>query len=61
MNAREPLNTEQRRLYRTAVGKLLWMALVRPDLSCATKETKELSSDLISPTGESVLKLKGVL
>ena len=31
-NLDEPLSAEERKKYRTAVGKLLWLALIRPDL-----------------------------
>ena len=57
-NATEPLSSEEHKCYRTAVGKLLWLALVRPDLAYGTKE---LSRDLIAPTQESVAKLKHLL
>ena len=57
-NATEPLSSEEHKRYRTAVGKLLWLALVRPDLAYGTKE---LSRDLTAPTQESVAKLKHLL
>ena len=57
-NATEPLSSEEHKCYRTAVGKLLWLALVRPDLAYGTKE---FSRDLIAPTQESVAKLKHLL
>ena len=44
--------------YRTAVGKLLWMAFVRPDCSFAVKE---LSRDVKGPTQESLSRLKHLL
>ena len=44
----EPLSSEERKSYRTAVGKLLWLALVTPDLAFGTTE---LSRDLTAPTG----------
>ena len=33
-----PLSPEEHSVYRTAVGKLLWLALVRGDVAYATKE-----------------------
>ena len=54
----DPLSTEERKVYRTAVGKLLWLGLIRPDMSYATKE---LSRHLTAPTNRSVLKLKHLL
>ena len=45
--ANKALDPERHRLYRTAVGKLLWATPVRPDISFATKE---LSRHLASPT-----------
>ena len=54
----DPLSTDEHKVYRTAVGKLLWLALIRPDMSYATKE---LSRDLTAPTNQSLLKLKHLL
>eukprot|EP00971_Amphidinium_carterae_P336596 6473048-Amphidinium_carterae.2 len=34
----EPLNNEEHSIYRTIVGKLLWMCPLRPDTQYATKE-----------------------
>ena len=45
-------------MFRTTVGKLLWLAFVRPDCSYAVKE---LSRDVKSPTFESLAKLKHLL
>ena len=54
----DPLSADEHKVYRTAVGKLLWLALIRPDTSYATKE---LSRDLTAPTNRSLLKLKHLL
>ena len=54
----QPLNTSEHKAYRAIVGKLLWLALIRPDISYATKE---LSRDLTAPTTESVTKVKHLL
>ena len=54
----EPLDKEGHEKYRTAVGKLLWYAFVRPDVAYAVKE---LSRDVTAPTTESVGKLKHLL
>jgi hypothetical protein len=35
----DPPSTDEHKVYRTAVGKLLWLALIRPDMSYATKGT----------------------
>ena len=45
------LDAKAHSLFRTAVGKLLWLAFVRPDCSYAVKE---LSRDVKSPTFESL-------
>ncbi|CAE7666480.1 unnamed protein product [Symbiodinium sp. CCMP2592] len=45
-----PLSPEEHKVYRTAVGKLLWLALVRGDIAYATKE---LSRDVTAPTMQS--------
>eukprot|EP00971_Amphidinium_carterae_P309095 6142197-Amphidinium_carterae.1 len=34
----EPLDAEEHSIYRTIVGKLLWMCPLRPDIQHATKE-----------------------
>ena len=53
-----PLSPEEHSMYRTAVGKLLWLALIRGDIAYATKE---LSRDVTAPTMQSVAKLKHLL
>ena len=53
-----PLSPEEHKVYRTAVGKLLWLALVRGDIAYATKE---LSRDVTAPTMQSVAKCKHLL
>ena len=53
-----PLGPEEHSVYRTAVGKLLWLALIRGDIASATKE---LSRDVTAPTMQSVAKLKHLL
>ena len=45
-------------MYRTAVEKLLWLALIRGDIAYATKD---LSRDVTAPTMQSVAKLKHLL
>ena len=52
------LDAKAHSLFRTAVGKLLWLAFVRPDCSYAVKE---LSRDVKGPTVESLAKLKHLL
>ena len=52
------LDAKAHSLFRTAVGKLLWLAFVRPDCSYAVKE---LSRDVKGPTIESLAKLKHLL
>eukprot|EP00439_Symbiodinium_sp_Y106_P076638 s968_g15.t2 len=52
------LDAKAHSLFRTAVGKLLWLAFVRPDCSYAVKE---LSRDVKGPTVESLAKLKRLL
>ena len=54
----QPLNNADHKTYRAIVGKRLWFALIRPDISYATKE---LSRDLTAPTTESVTKVKHLL
>ena len=34
----QPLNHADHKAYRAIVGKLLWLALIGPDISYATKE-----------------------
>ena len=53
-----PLSPEEHSVYRTAVGKLFWLALTRGDIAYATKE---LSRDVTAPTMRSVAKLKHLL
>ena len=52
------LDSQAHSLFRTAVGKLLWLAFVRPDCSYSVKE---LSRDVKGPTIESLAKLKHLL
>ena len=52
------LDPARHKLYRTAVGKLLWATPVRPDISFAVKE---LSRSLQSPTQQNEKELKHVL
>ena len=54
----QPLDPARHKLYRTAVGKLLWATPVRPDISFAVKE---LSRSLQSPTQQNEKELKHVL
>ena len=54
----QPLDPTRHKLYRTAVGKLLWATPVRPDISFAVKE---LSRSLQSPTQQNEKQLKHVL
>ena len=54
----QALDKTEHAKYRTAVGKLLWMAFVRPDCSFAVKE---LSRDVKGPTQESLSRLKHLL
>ena len=56
--ANKALDPERHKLYRTAVGKLLWATPVRPDISFAVKE---LSRSLQSPTLQDEKQLKHVL
>eukprot|EP00439_Symbiodinium_sp_Y106_P016692 s1580_g2.t1 len=54
----QALDKTEHAKYRTAVGKLLWMAFARPDCSFAVKE---LSRDVKGPTQESLSRLKHLL
>ena len=54
----EPLDRNEHKKYRAIVGKLLWLALIRPDIAYATKE---LSRDLTAPATESSTKVKHLL
>ena len=62
MTLRDPLNhpldQARHKLYRTAVGKLLWATPVRPDISFAVKE---LSRSLQAPTQQDEKQLKHLL
>ena len=53
-DADSPLSAADHAAFRTCVGKLLWLAFVRPDISYAVKE---LSRDVKGPTMESLAKL----
>ena len=57
-DADSPLSAADHATFRTCVGKLLWLAFVRPDISYAVKE---LSRDVKSPTLESWAKLKHLM
>eukprot|EP00438_Fugacium_kawagutii_P035573 Skav206146 [mRNA] locus=scaffold2285:21167:21949:+ [translate_table: standard] len=54
----QPLCQTDHKRYRAIVSKLLWLALIRPDIAYAAKE---LSRDLTAPTTESVTKVKHLL
>jgi hypothetical protein len=54
----EPMNAEQLRQYRRAVGKMLWMLGERPDLAF---QVKELARAVSGPTGVHWATLKRVL
>ena len=54
----QPLNTEEHKAYRRAVGKLQWMTYTKPDISYATKE---LARSLTEPTTADQQKLKHLL
>ena len=49
------LSKEDHAVYRSCVGKILWLAPIRPDISYAVKE---LSRSLTEPTEEDKAKLK---
>ena len=53
-----PVSPEEHSLHRTAVGKVLWLALIRGDIAYATKE---LSRDVTAPTMQSVAQVKHLL
>ena len=55
---RKPLASARQKLYRTAVGQLLWATPARPDISLAVKE---LSRSLEAPTQQDEQQLKQVL
>ena len=50
-----PLDPEDHKRYRRAVGQLLWLSSVRPDIMYAVKE---LSRGLSAPTTEHEAKVK---
>ena len=54
----EPLDPEDHKRYRRAVGQLLWLSSVRPDIMYAVKE---LSRGLSAPTSEHEAKMKHLL
>ena len=54
----EPLNAEDHKRFRRAVGQLLWLSNVRPDILYAVKE---LSRGLSAPTTEHETKVKHLL
>ena len=54
----EPLEPEDHKRYRRAVGQLLWLSSVRPDIMYAVKE---LSRGLSAPTSEHEAKVKHLL
>ena len=54
----KPLTSARHKLYRTAVGQLLWATPVRPDISLAVEE---LSRSLQAPTHQDEKQLKQVL
>ena len=54
----EPLGPEDHKRYRRAVGQLLWLSSVRPDIMYAVKE---LSRGLSAPTSEHEAKVKHLL
>ena len=51
VDAASPLTDSEHSKFRSAVGKLLWLAFVRPDCSYAVKE---LSRDVKAPTFEQI-------
>ena len=50
-----PLSSEEHSVRRTAVGLLLWLALVRGDMVYVTKE---LNREVTAPTLQSIAKCK---
>ena len=54
----EPLDPEDHKRYRRAVGQLLWLSSVRPDIMYAVKE---LGRGLSAPTTEHEAKVKHLL
>ena len=57
-HSNKTLASARQKLYRTAVGQLLWATPVRPDISFAVKE---LSRSLQAPTQQDEKQLKQVL
>ena len=55
LDADTALSPQDHSLYRTCVGKLKFLAPIRPDVAYAVKE---LASDLISPTNHSWARLR---
>eukprot|EP00971_Amphidinium_carterae_P133501 2644218-Amphidinium_carterae.1 len=51
----QPIDKEQRSMYRTAVGQLLWVSQLRVDIAYAVKE---LSRALQQPDNEDLKNLK---
>ena len=54
----EPLERNEHKKHRAIVGKLLWLALIRPDIAYATTE---LSRDLTASATDSITKVKHLL
>ena len=54
----EPLDRNEHKKYCAIIGKLLRLALIRPDIAYVTKE---LTRDLTAPTTESITKVKCLL
>ena len=52
------LDSEDHSIYRTAVGRLLWVSLIRPDIAFAVKE---LARNVQGPTVENQHQLKHLL
>eukprot|EP00972_Heterocapsa_arctica_P101030 14890555-Heterocapsa_arctica.AAC.1 len=52
------LDVEEKSLFRTIVGKLIWMIGDRPDIACATKE---LARTVQQPTLKDLLAAKRIL
>ena len=54
----QELSHDERRLYRKATGKLMWLSTTRPDVTYATKE---LARGMANPTQEHLANLKHLL
>ena len=52
------LDSDEYKIFRTAIGKLMWLALVRPDINFATQE---MARTVQSPTSEHLAALKHLL